>query len=142
MSMKRLTIDELIAHCSRQMERVPSGSIYYQEHESVRAYLQTLRHYQKAIGPGYDLDRLRELVEADREGRVLPVKVSDRFYDTITGEVLEESVTRIIVDSESIRMSLTNFETTVTYRPEIFGKWLFRSREEAEAALKAREGDG
>lgn len=43
--MERLTIEELIEHCDRQMNRIPSGNKCYQEHESVRAYLQILRHY-------------------------------------------------------------------------------------------------
>ena len=43
--MEMLTIEELIAHCNRQLKRVPSGTKTYQEHESVRTYLQTLRHY-------------------------------------------------------------------------------------------------
>ena len=45
--MERLSIDELIAHCDRQLERLPSGNKFYQEHESTRAYLQELRHYKK-----------------------------------------------------------------------------------------------
>jgi len=43
--MERLTIEELIAHCNRQLDRIPSGNKIYQEHESVRFYLQLLRHF-------------------------------------------------------------------------------------------------
>lgn len=41
-----------------------------------------LKMIEKILGNDYDLDRLKELVEADREGRcvVLPVKPRETFY--------------------------------------------------------------
>ena len=42
-----------------------------------------LAAYEDIIGDDYDLDRLRELAEADREGRcvVLPCKIGDIVYE-------------------------------------------------------------
>lgn len=41
-----------------------------------------LRMIEKILGNDYDLDRLKELIEADQEGRcvVLPVKLKETFY--------------------------------------------------------------
>ncbi len=40
-----LTIEELIAHCDRELHQVPRGSIFYREHESVKGYLKILKSY-------------------------------------------------------------------------------------------------
>lgn len=63
--MERLTVEEIIGHCNRSLDKIPSGSKLYQEHESTRAYLQMLRHYI-ALGP---IDHLRELVGQGRMGK-------------------------------------------------------------------------
>lgn len=41
-----------------------------------------LKQIEDILGDAYNLDRLRELVEADKEGRcvVLPVKIGDQVY--------------------------------------------------------------
>ena len=48
------------------------------------------------LGNDYDLDRLKELVEADREGRcvVLPCKIGDTVYD-IQMEKITEKISSI-----------------------------------------------
>lgn len=68
-----------------------------------------------------DLDRLRELVQAEREGRcvVLPCKVGDKVYWIVDGGVFECFFT--IAAAEEV------------------GKTVFLTREAAEEALKARE---
>lgn len=82
--MERLTIDELISHCDRQLARLPSGNIMYQEHESVRAHLQILRHY---VGTGtVDEFRaaLRHIAEDDKareEGRLIILPPSAKEGD-------------------------------------------------------------
>ena len=79
------------------------------------------------LGDEYDLDRLRKLMEADREGRcvVLQCKEGETIYRIgwrISGNhVIEERV-----------FNLTYF------KPDDFGKNIFLTREAAEAAL-ARE---
>lgn len=65
--MERLTINELIAHCDRKLDRLPSGNIMYQEHESVRAYLQILRHYVDA-GTSSEFRTLKEAEQKRRDG--------------------------------------------------------------------------
>lgn len=60
--MERLTMEEIIAHCNRVLDKIPSGTKNYQEHESTRAYLQELRHYQK-LGTR---DQIAALKQAER----------------------------------------------------------------------------
>lgn len=96
--------------------------------------------------------RLKELSEADREGRcvVSPCKVGDRLYTIRT--IQDGSFTLEIHDAGEIRQISVNTNGTfflVDYGHSLsannFGKTVFRTREEAEAALKARkrvENDG
>ena len=94
----------------------------------------------------YDLDRLCELVQANREGRcvVSPCKVGDRLYTIRT--IQDGNFTLEVYDSGEIRQISVNINGTfflVDYGHSLnannFGKTVFRTREEAEAALKERK---
>ena len=66
----------------RLTERLENGVInvkYASQHEAAIHRLVTI---EDILGDEYDLDRLRELAQADREGRcvVLPCKVGDPVY--------------------------------------------------------------
>lgn len=99
-----------------------------------------LRDIEDILGDEYDLDRLRELVEADRDGRceihmvkdgervysifayvngLCPKKPDGKPFDTIA-EYTVNDFTRNTVDRE-------------------FGKTVFLTRESAEAALKGEQ---
>ena len=95
---------------------------------------------ENILGDEYDLDRLRELAQADREGRcvVLPAKPDQTIYQWRIGDDCP-SVSRL--DSVQI-----NADGEITYpiwcghlTPGDFGKTVFLTRE--EAALR-REQDG
>ncbi len=69
--MKRITFDGLfcdIATCKAAHEACPHGIC------SQRQTWERLKLLEDVLGDNYDLDRLRELVQADREGRahILP----------------------------------------------------------------------
>lgn len=87
------------------------------------------------LGDDYDLDRLRELVEADRDGRcvVLPAKMGDDVWLIVTKRP------RVTMPEFSFvkhsRLTWTNIERVVTE----FGKTVFRTPEEAQAALERME---
>ena len=94
---------------------------------------------ENILGDEYDLDRLRELAQADREGRcmVLPAKPDQTIYQWRKGDDCP-SVSRL--DGVQI-----NADGEITYPiwngyliPEDFGKTVFLTRE--EAALR-REQD-
>lgn len=99
----------------------------------------------RALGP---IDRLRELKQADDEGRcvVLPCNVGDKIYDIILGELreksvislsmlLSKSVNHLVVHAENFRNAVTSYEL------QDIGKTVFLTRAEAQAALR-REQDG
>ena len=84
------------------------------------------------------LDRLEELAEADRAGRlvVLPCKVGDTVYFALLGRIIEKQVFSIVSFSNSIRIYCDG--TSEYFRPEDIGKTFFLTREAAEAALEAK----
>ena len=85
-------------------------------------------------------DRLRELAEADKDGRmvVLPCKVGDTVYFALLGRIIEKQVFSIVSFSNSTRIYCGG--TSEYFRPEDIGKTFFITREEAEKALQEMEG--
>ena len=75
--------------------------------------------------------RLRELAEADRDGRlvVLPCNVGDTVYQIDAERVYESEVKWIIFDCDDS-----------AFDERAIGGSIFLTREEAEAALKGGEG--
>lgn len=166
--MERLKIEELIEHCDRQINKLPSGTKLYQERESVRTYLQTLRHYiatkltpeeilevQEALKP-IPFGRFREIMEAERDGRmdVIPCKtgdylyVADHFEKCVTlNRIMSVTVYQNEVAPEgiiSIEMKCADGprpgEVRFIYADEI-GKSAFSRREKAERALEQMKGE-
>ena len=96
------------------------------------------------LGDDYDLDRLRELVEADRDGRcvVLPCKVGDTIYKLFLGYSIKLEVERIVrwsngcwkVNAHTDRKYTDGKGFEIDFSD--FGKTVFLTREAAEAALK------
>ena len=89
------------------------------------------------------LDRLRELVEAEREGRcvVLPCKPGDtvwRLVSDATPHITKDQCLTIMLDNGSMWVDLLGASMNGLY----FGQRLFLTRAEAKAALKARKQDG
>ena len=88
-------------------------------------------------------DRLRELAEADKDGRVvvLPCKVWDTVWRIVRDG--EPHITRdevrdmYFADDMTLCVELVGERVTFT---EKFGKTVFLSREEAEKALQEMEG--
>lgn len=108
-----------------------------------------LKEIEDILGDDYDLDRLKELVEADIEGRcvVLPCKVGDTIY-TIGASICkwrEIDHCDEYCDGQQYR-DCWEGESTVLERK--FGlydivsinKTVFLTREEAEAALEKMKG--
>lgn len=110
------------------------------------------------IGDDYDLDRLRELVEAERDGRcvVLPCKVGDTVYivtheggSLLAGmEIVKCQVNTIRVKSDghtigySCRGRYSNGNHYIgNFVFKSIGKTVFLTREAAEAALKGEQDE-
>lgn len=79
----------------RLTERLENGVInvkYASQHETAIHRLVTI---EDILGDEYDLDRLRDLVQADREGRCVvihPNSVTDDDYKIICGKINAEDI--------------------------------------------------
>lgn len=79
----------------RLTERLENGVInvkYASQHETAIHRLVTI---EDILGDEYDLDRLRELVQADREGRcvvIRPNSVTDDNYKIICNTINAEDI--------------------------------------------------
>ena len=95
---------------------------------------------------GLPIDRLRELAEADKDGRavVLPCKVGDTVYFVNAKHILEFTVVGYAVDETGIswvhseHVDKTGHTNERTFSPDRIGKTTFLNREEAEKALEER----
>ena len=146
--MKRITFDGNfcdIAKCADVCE----GIICEEEACSQRKTWERLKAIEDILGNEYDLDRLRELVQADREGRcvVLPCKLHDKVFFIENGCVKETEVDsfhnwtsgRWKISTHTDRM----YEHWKGYEIDFsgIGKTVFLSREDAEKALEETEGN-
>lgn len=100
------------------------------------------------VGECGGIDRLRELAEADRDGRlvVLPCKVGDRLYE-VTGRktisVYKVRAIRVELFGLFIEWDIVEgfvWQSLSGINAGEIGKTVFLNREEAEKALKTKEG--
>ena len=89
----------------------------------------------------YDLDRLEELVKADKDGRlvVLPCKVGDTIYHIGKVRTSHFETDKIIIDDEG-RWEIYEMPFALMHLPYI-GESDFLTREEAETALKVMKDE-
>lgn len=92
---------------------------------------------------GIPIDRLRELAEADKEGRVvvLPCKVGATVYTEFCGEIIEKYLGQFHVNGYTEPRLWADIDCGWTSTQHVrwdlaVGKTVFLTREEAEAALK------
>lgn len=85
-----------------------------------------------------DLDRLEELAEADKDGRlvVLPCKVGDVLYRASPSGVVVHCVVNVVYRGLTSRWYIDTIPN-LPYALEELGKTTFLTRKEAEAALEA-----
>ena len=105
--------------------------------------IDRLTDIEDILGDEYDLDRLREREEADREGRcvVLPCKRDDvlwTFHTYPSKRVYSFHVTDL---STLNGRTMLNTDIMGVVDSRDVGKTVFLTREEAQAALR-REQDG
>ena len=139
--------------CSGCCER----SIACNECEEFEALVDRIGAIEEILGDDYDLARLRELVEADRDGRcvVLPCKVGEQIYEVVTHrnsgkkEVIQYFVNSVEIceDKTTIKSHRWRPCSTGLLLEKVpnwvnlcdFGKTVFLTREAAEAALKGEQ---
>ena len=125
----------------RLTERLENGVInvkYASQHETAIHRLVTI---EDILGDEYDLDELREMVQAKRKGRciVLPCKKGDtvwRIVHDAAPHITKDRCTDIKYENRDIWVHLIGDRVMGGWN---FGKLLFLSKKEAEEALKARE---
>ena len=118
----------------RLTERYKNGTVYNVSETKERA-VDRLAAIEDILGDDYDLNRLRELVENDRDGRVvvLPVKVGSMVYRVITTRDCPPLLSEIEIKTVEQAASLIGHmgkHLVISYYPTL---------KAAEAALK---GDG
>lgn len=103
-----------------------------------------LASIEDILGDDYDLDRLRELVDADRDGRcvILPCKIDDEVYVNIMGKTLPSTVVSIsqITETPTFK-AMHGVQLCFIFKPDDVGKTVFLTREAAEAALKGEHDE-
>ena len=147
-------IEELVDRCARYAEeiaelrerqkwipvteRLPEG--IDMDHEAAETLRQLCR--------GCDLDRVEELVEADKDERVvaLPVKpvltpiISSMLYTIEDGDIYEDALYEAVVGmSENGKMNVvyTTLSDQIIFEQADIGKTVFLTREKAKEALEA-----
>lgn len=100
--------------------------ILMEEKPSVEKIYNRLKKIEDILGDEYDMDRLQELVEGDRDGRcvMLPCKVGTPIY--------------YWVDKGTKYQTLFQKKFCLE-DANLIGRKYFLTKEDAEAALKARE---
>ena len=150
--MERLTFDG--EFCDISMCREELGGPFCEEgYCSQRRVWERLKSIEDILGGDYNLDRLRELVQADRAGRcvVLPCMIGDTVYvlNHHLGRVFENEVAGFSVGYPSdnrnnvstVYVGKYGSKTFRRWKFQRFGKTVFLTREEAEAALREEIAD-
>lgn len=124
-----------------KLERLtnPIDKPYYSDME------ERLLDIENILGDDYDLDRLRKLAQADREGRcvVLPCRDGDSVYNTASFFSQLKEPAEHIVDG----FSVWHGEITILckggskFGVNKIGKTVFLTRAEAEAAIGGGRND-
>ncbi len=90
-----------------------------------------LAKIEDILGDEYDLDRLRELVQADKEGKII-IKLVQKgdsvyFYDGYLGKIREETV---------LYAKFVGETRSLPFEERDVGKVVFKTKAEVEESLK------
>ena len=141
-----------MARCAKCNQEVTTGYVLcercYKKMDGIKE-----DSIKEILGDNYDLDRLKELVQADREGRceVIPreeffLRLNSNIYVIDDGEALEVLLYIIGRDQNGIGFIDVVYlprhenEKRLRFRFSDVGKTVFLTREEAEAALEKMKG--
>lgn len=120
------------------MDRLAAYEDAWLEPREVSAIVKEWSDLCTVIGECGGIDRLRELAEADKDGRLVvrPCKVGDTLFRVFAGEILEHKVRNMRYLAIQGRWDI---DTTpfCSYVESSIGKTIFLTREKAEKALEA-----
>lgn len=151
-----MNIDKAIEHAFEVSTTCENASCAL-EHVQLAFWLKQLKELQSILGYSYDLDRLKELAEADKEGRclVLPCKVGDTYYaiqKTCSDGGCAKKGEYFPCESDCEYCDIRDCDKEFIIREHKFnslnfivdymkyiGEFLFLTKEEAEKALEGLE---
>ena len=131
----------------RMIDRRPNGVIHVDFTEAKESAVSRLAAIEDILGDDYDLDRLRELIQADRDGRCVVLPAKTVFELTWDAGPDCDMVCPLTIDGEGQCDFCDHGKMFVYERVckqehiERIGKDIFLDREAAESALKG-EQDG
>ena len=142
--MNRLTMWYDGNHAICENEECSSGDCPFADPicEQVQNIIDRLVTIEDILGDEYDLDELREMVQAKREGRcvVLPCKVEDGVYINILGRTLPFTVISISqMASTPTFKAQHGIRLVYIFKADDVGETVFLTRAEAEAALRREQ---
>lgn len=103
-----------------------------------------LADIEDILGDDYDLDRLKELVQADREGKVIlrKTKEGSKVYIILLGRIFPFDVISATWNSKNAVYEAEHGKyLRYMFNDADIGISVFLTREEAEAALERMEGE-
>ena len=142
-------------HSGQWVDRLAAYEDTGLEPEEVTALQKDWSDLCTVIGECGGIDRLRELAEADKDGRVvvLPCKVGEKLWvigrDNVPREMALEApdIRTVCTDEDNLCMATCNRKPDgyCAYRLRndgtSIGKTVFLTREEAEKALEEQDGN-
>ena len=132
------------------MERLTSKRTWQEATEDLKNEMgyshiwKRLAEIENILGDDYDIDLLKEIVQADREGKcvVLPLKSDDEVYIILLSRVFLFEVTSAVWYHESpIYKAMHGIHLCYVFNQDDIGKTVFLTRKEAEAALERMKGE-
>lgn len=149
--MERLTIPDVrIDEKTKKITVIDSNKV----RENAMEIYWHLKEIEDILGDDYDLDRLRELVEADRDGRCVVLLRKPHYklysgyeiYIVEDGEVYMDFVQEVTLgesDHESDKVEAWYYTgNDFAFTEREWGKTVFPTSEAAEAALKGEAYGG
>lgn len=118
-----MTIEEIIAHCERQLSREPKGSIFYREHEAVKAYLIELQEFRKIGLEPEEIKEFRELCtdEVVELARILHKAMESGEVDHLRDLLQAEQDGRLVVLDEKTALSMYAGARAIENNKRLFG---------------------
>ena len=152
--MERLTYDFCIAgkHCwqVKGTDNLECGEVCKSRDDEgcngcpIADAFDRLAAIEDILGDDYDLDRLKELVQADREGKVIlrKTKEGSKVYIILLGRIFPFDVISATWNSKNAVYEAEHGKyLRYMFNDADIGISVFLTREEAEAALERMEGE-
>ena len=142
--MKRLTVFDGVFWLHKDFPPVREDTVD-EFVDCVKDMASRLASIENILGDDYDLDRLKEMVEADREGKVIlcQIKEGSKVYIILLGRIFPFDVISATWHGENTVYEAEHGKyLRYTFNDADIGISVFLTQEEAKSALeKMKEGD-